>query len=84
MLDEKETFKEKINLLENKILADQTQIRDFESKIRIIDGERLSIIASKTNLQHEFMELQVSSLYLRDNMNSNKYFFNYRTTLRYA
>ena len=72
MQDEKEAFKEKINLLENKILADQTQIRDFESKIKIIDRERLSLIASKTNLQHEFKELQVNLLYSIDNINQNK------------
>ena len=63
MQDEKEAFKEKINQMENKILADQAQIRDSESKIKIIDGERLSIIASKTNLQHAFTELQVFFLF---------------------
>ena len=60
MLHEKEAFKEKISQMENKILVDQAQIRDLESKIKIIDGERLSIIASKTNLQHKFTELQVN------------------------
>ena len=74
MQDEKEAFKEKINQMERKILADQAQIRDSESKIKIIDEERLSTIASKTNLQHAFTELQVKFFYLMDKMNTNNCF----------
>ena len=72
MLHEKEAFKEKISQMENKILIDQAQIRDFESKIKIIEGERLSIIASKTNLQHAFAELQVNLFNFMDTNNCLK------------
>ena len=41
MQDEKEAFKEKINQMENKILADQAQIRDSESRDRRRQNTRL-------------------------------------------
>ena len=57
--DENTSFKEKCDQLENKISRDQNQIKDLESRIKIIDGDRLSLIESKTNLQHSYTELQV-------------------------
>ena len=59
--EENATLKNKTYQLENKLSTDQARIRDLEARMKILDEERSSIIASKTNLQHAYMELQVTA-----------------------
>ena len=65
--DENTAFKEKCNQFENTISRDLSQIKDLESRIKIIDGDRLSLTESKTIHQHSYTELQVRSTLVSKN-----------------
>ena len=59
--DEKALLQVKCNQFGDHISSDMIKIRDLEGKIKVLNGEQASMIASKTSLQQILQELQVKN-----------------------
>ena len=61
--DAKALLEVKCNQFEDRISVDKIKMRDMEGKVKVLGGERASIISSNTGLQHNLKELQVKWWY---------------------